>query len=165
MVNDQEITHNCKKLEESMPKRVIVVALSPTENHCCCFKIEINRKNYVFSVFLGESINLHTTVVYKTCVGLQHDIFASENSSIAKSLQCVLTRSDVFTGPPNFQFLLVFDQTLCQTITKVLNLIGCMLFSVSLRFIITIERVLYRNANQCICLECAQRFYQNDVLT
>ena len=80
-------------------------------------------------------------------------------------LQCVLTRSDVFTGPPNLQFLLVFDQTLCQNLTKVLNLTGCMLFSVSFRFIITFEPVRYRNAKQCICLEFAQRFYQNDVLT
>ena len=65
--------------------------------------------------------------MYKTCV--QHDNLASESSSIAKSLQCVLTRSDVFTvpGPRNFQYLLVFDQTLCQNVTKVMNLIGCCL--------------------------------------
>ena len=64
-------------------------------------------------------------VVYKTC--MQHDNLASESSSIAKSLQCVLTRSDVFTGPRNLQFLLVFYQTLCQNVTKVMNLIGCCL--------------------------------------
>ena len=102
-------------------------------------------------------------VVYKTCV--QRDNLASESSSIDKSLQCVLTRSDVFTGPPNLQFLLVFDQTLCQNVAKVLNLTGYMLFSVSFRFIIIFEPVRYRNAKQCICLELAQRFYQNDVLT
>ena len=95
-------------------------------------------------------------VVYKTCV--QHDNLASESSSIAKSLQCVLTRSDVFAGPRNLQFLLVFDQTLCQNVTKVLNLTGCMLFSVSYRFIIIFEPVRYRNAKQCICPEFAQRF-------
>ena len=102
-------------------------------------------------------------VVYKTCV--QHDNLASESSSIAKSLQCVLTKSDVFAGPRNFQYLLVFDQTLCQNVTKVLNLTGCMLFSVSYRFIIIFEPVRYRNAKQCICLEFVQRFQQNDVLT
>ena len=95
-------------------------------------------------------------VVYKTCV--QHDNLASESSSIAKSLQCVLTKSDVFAGPRNLQFLLVFDQTLCQNVTKVLNLTGCMLFSVSFRFIIIFEPVRYRNAKQCICPEFAQRF-------
>ena len=58
---------------------------------------------------------------------MQHDNLASESSSIAKSLQCVLTRSDVFAGPRNFQFLLVFDQTLCQNVTNVMNLIGCCL--------------------------------------
>ena len=56
------------------------------------------------------------------------------------------------------QFLLVFDQTLCQNVTKVLNLTGCMLFSVSYRFIIIFEPVRYRNAKQCICPEFAQRF-------
>ena len=64
-------------------------------------------------------------VVYKTCV--QHDNLASESSSIAKSLQCVLTRSDVFAGPRNLHFLLVFDQTLCQNVTKVFILLGCIL--------------------------------------
>ena len=102
-------------------------------------------------------------LVHKTCV--QHDNLASECSSIAKSLQCVLTRSDVFTGPPNFQFLLVFDQKLSKNITKVLNLIGFVLFSVSFRFIIIFEPVRYGNTKQCICLEFAQRFYENDVLT
>ena len=93
--------------------------------------------------------------MYKTCV--QHDDLASESSSIAKSLQCVLTRSDVFIAPRNLQFLLVFDQTLCQNVTKVLNLTGCILFSVSFRFIIIFEPVRYRNAKQCICLEFAQQ--------
>ena len=67
--------------------------------------------------------------------------------------------------PANLQLLVVFDQKLCKNIKKVLNVIGFMLFRVSLHFIIIFEPVRYRNAKQCICLEFAQRFYENDVFT
>ena len=83
--------------------------------------------------------------MYETCV--QYDNVALECSSIAKSLQCVLTRSDVFTGPRNFQFLVVFDQKLCKNIKKVLNLIGFMLFIIALHFVFLFELVRYGNAN------------------
>ena len=66
---------------------------------------------------------------------MRYDNVASESSPIAKSLQCVLARSGVFTSPPNFQFLVVFDQKLCKNIKKVLNLIWFMLFSFVLHFV------------------------------
>ena len=74
---------------------------------------------------------------------MQYDNVVSESSSIAESLQCVLTRSDVFAGPRNFQFLVVFDQKLWKNIKIVLNLLGFMLFIIALHFFFLFELVRY----------------------
>ena len=68
-------------------------------------------------------------------------------------------------GPLKFPVLIVFDQQLCKSIKKVINLIGFTLFSIALHFVFMFELVQCGNAKQCIWLEFAQRFYETDVLT